>query len=222
MKHLIKWTALAVALMFCGATQSAETPSSITLEHAWRAVLENDDLLAASRSAKARAESLASTANNLYLPQVDLVGSYTRIDSSIELDALALNPLNSAADTVPGQLLVDLVGGPGAFSTPVTSRNITRSSINTVWPIYTGGKITAKQNLLELEQTEASFLMERGQTAAVCRAGRYLFRVGDVRAGTDHPAASPERPCKTPAGCQGVGGTGSDIRCGTARRRGRL
>nr|WP_297401507.1 TolC family protein [uncultured Marinobacter sp.] len=160
MKHLIKWTALAVALIFCGATQSAETPSSITLEHAWRAVLENDDLLAASRSAKARAESLASTANNLYLPQVDLVGSYTRIDSSIELDALALNPLNSAADTVPGQLLVDLVGGPGAFSTPVTSRNITRSSINTVWPIYTGGKITAKQNLLELEQTEASFLME--------------------------------------------------------------
>ncbi|QFS86243.1 MULTISPECIES: TolC family protein [Marinobacter] len=165
MHGITKLLSLTLAIVCSATAQGIEKPSSLTLLESWQALIDNDDLLAANQSASLRAEALASTANSLYLPQVDLVGSYTRLDSEIELDALALNPLSGAAETIPGQLLIDLIGGPDAFRTPVTSRNITRSSVNTIWPIYTGGKITAKRNLLQLEKSEASFVVKEVKQA---------------------------------------------------------
>jgi outer membrane protein TolC len=164
-REKVKCLPFILAVCLSVSAYGENRPSSLNLSESWQALLQNDDLLSANQSASLRAEALASTANSLYLPQVDLVGSYTRLDSQIELDALSLNPLNSASETIPGQLLIDLIGGPGAFQTPVTSRNITRSSINTLWPIYTGGKITAKKNLLQLEQTEASHVLEEVRRA---------------------------------------------------------
>ena len=165
MREKTKCFSIILAVCFSLSANGSDSSSHPTLSDAWQVLLENDDLLSANQSASLRADALASTANSLYLPQVDLVGSYTRLDSRIELDALALNPLNSASETIPGQLLIDLIGGPGAFQTPVTSRNITRSSINTLWPIYTGGKITAKKNLLQLGQAEASHVLEEVRRA---------------------------------------------------------
>lgn len=149
-----------LAIGFCSAVQSAEELTPISLFESWQQLLEQDDLLAANRSARERAEALASTADNLLLPQVDLVGSYTRLDSNIELDALALTPLSEVAETGPGQSLINLIGGPDEFRTTVNSRNVSKSSIKAVWPIYTGGKITAARSLLQLEKSEASFLLE--------------------------------------------------------------
>ncbi|RUR34035.1 TolC family protein [Vreelandella andesensis] len=152
------WASLLV-IITTSPSQSAQA-QPLTLKDAWEQLRSQDDDVAAGQAAQQRAAALLSTRHHLLLPQIDLLGSYTHLDNPIEVDALALNPLSSAADTVPGQLLVDLIGGPNAFRTPVTSRNIARSSLAMFWPIYTGGKITSARELLTLEEREASLLLE--------------------------------------------------------------
>ncbi|UYO74998.1 TolC family protein [Halomonas qinghailakensis] len=132
----------------------------LALEDAWQQLRSQDDDVAAGQAAQQRAVALLSTRNNLLLPQIDLIGSYTHLDNPIEVDALALNPLSSVADSLPGQRLVDLIGGPNAFRTPVTNRNVARSSLAMFWPLYTGGKISSARELLTLEERAASLLLE--------------------------------------------------------------
>lgn len=151
---------MALSAATLGSTTSYADSPQLTLPEAWQRVLQLDDNLAAGQAAQARAAALLTDSNSLLLPQIDLLGSYTRLDSPIELDALALNPLNSAAESIPGQLLVDLLGGPDVFRTPVTSRNVSRSSLALFWPLYTGGKITTARELLQLGDREAELLLE--------------------------------------------------------------
>jgi len=132
----------------------------VLLPDAWQRVLTLDQNLAAGKAAQERAAALLSNSTSLLLPQIDLLASYTRLEQPIELDALALNPLNSAAESVPGQILIDALGGPDAFRTPVTGRDISRSSLAMFWPLYTGGKITAARELLQLGDREAELLVE--------------------------------------------------------------
>lgn len=134
--------------------------NSLSIEHAWYQLKTQDDDVAAGQAAQQRAAALLSSSNSLLLPQIDLVGSYTRLDSPVELDALALNPLNSIADSRVGSQLINLAGGPDIFRTPATSRNVTRSSLVMFWPLYTGGKITTARELLGLSENEAGLLLE--------------------------------------------------------------
>lgn len=157
MKYTV--SVLGISLLFAFSTSPLHA-APLTLEQAWQQVRSLNDDVAAGQAAQERAAALMSTRDNLLIPQVELIGSYTHLDSSIELDALALNPLGSVAGTLPGQALVGLAGGPDAFITPVTQRNIARSSLAMFWPVYTGGKITAARDLLMLEEKQADLLLE--------------------------------------------------------------
>lgn len=152
------WASLLV-IATASPSQFAQA-QPLALEDAWQQLRSQDDDVAAGQAAQQRAAALLSTRDNLLLPQIDLLGSYTHLDNPIEVDALALNPLSSVADSLPGQLLVDLIGGPNAFRTPVTNRNVARSSLAMFWPLYTGGKISSARELLTLEEREASLLLE--------------------------------------------------------------
>lgn len=132
----------------------------LLLADAWQRVLTLDDNLAAGEAAQERAAALLSNSTSLLLPQIDLLGSYTRLEQPIELDALALNPLSSAAESIPGQILIDALGGSDAFRTPVTNRDVSRSSLAMFWPLYTGGKITTARELLQLGDREAELLLK--------------------------------------------------------------
>ncbi len=151
---------LGLSIASLGQASSQAASPQLTLPEAWQRVVQLDDNLAAGQAAQARAAALLTDSNSLLLPQIDLLGSYTRLDSPIEVDALALNPLSGAADSIPGQLLVNLLGGPDAFRTPVTSRNVSRSSLALFWPLYTGGKISSTRELLQLGDREAELLLE--------------------------------------------------------------
>lgn len=146
------------ALVLCWACSAQAV--SMDFDHAWNTLQRSDDKLAAGAAAQQRAAELLRASRSLLLPQLDLIGSYTRLDEPIELNALGLNPLNEAAATIPGQTLIGLLGGPDAFITPVTGRELTRSSLVAFWPLYTGGKISAARELASLGQQEAEALLE--------------------------------------------------------------
>ncbi|WP_423187216.1 TolC family protein [Alishewanella sp. d11] len=153
---------LIFSISFAAYTVEAEPfPSdSISLAQSWQLLLQHDELLTANKFASQRSQALAETASSLSLPQIDFIGSYTHLDSNVVLDTLALNPLQDAAQTLPGQLLIDLIGGPDAFKTPITSQNIASTSLNMLWPVYSGGKIQARKQLLALNAQSSTFVTE--------------------------------------------------------------
>ncbi|MBL7249399.1 TolC family protein [Alloalcanivorax marinus] len=165
------WRLLAVLLM--GAATMGAGAAPLTFEQAWGRLLAEDDNLAAGAAAEDSARALADSARALLLPQVELLGTYTRLDRRPELNVLDLEPLDSLAGTSAGQLLVQLLGGPDVFSTPLTDdRDIARSSLLAFWPLYTGGRVHGQRRLLELGRDEAGALREE------LRRARFLELVG--------------------------------------------
>lgn len=155
-----RWLSTLLLLFLCPAGGAA----SLTFQAAWEVLQQEDDRLAAGRAASERASELAGSSVSRLLPQVDLVGSYTHLDRPVELDALALRPLSDVAGTLPGQLLIDLIGEE-RFITPVTQRDVVRSSLMAFWPLYTGGRVDASRDLLVLEEEQSRALLEEVRRA---------------------------------------------------------
>lgn len=121
-------------------------PSSFT--EAWQQVLKVSDKLQAQSQEVNRAKGEQEAGESLNLPSLSLNGSYTHLEKPIELDLRDLNPLASGSLLLPPELGGILASIPGSlFVTPFTEQDIFRASLQAMWPIYTGGQITAAQGI---------------------------------------------------------------------------
>lgn len=121
-------------------------PSSFT--EAWQQVLKVSDKLQAQSQEVNRAKGEQEAGESLNLPSLSLNGSYTHLEKPIELDLRDLNPLASGSLPLPPELGGILASIPGSlFVTPFTEQDIFRASLQAMWPIYTGGQITAAQGI---------------------------------------------------------------------------
>ncbi|WP_394203776.1 TolC family protein [Shewanella waksmanii] len=141
----IKWLTLPLLLMSVTTVQAKDYPFA----EAWKQLLQVSDKLQASVQEVHRAEAEKSATDDLNMPSLSLSGSYTRLEKPLELDLRDLNPI-AALD--PGALPPAIAGAIGAipgslFITPFTEQDVFRSSLQAMWPIYTGGKITAAQGI---------------------------------------------------------------------------
>ncbi|MFT5788676.1 MAG: outer membrane protein TolC [Shewanella sp.] len=128
----------------------------IAFNQAWDQLLKVSDKLQAGTQEVNRAEAERVAGEDMNLPSINLTGSYTRLEKPIELDLRDLNPLASMDPaTLPPAIGGALAGIPGSlFVTPFTEQDIFRSSLQAMWPIYTGGKITAAQGIHEAHVAE--------------------------------------------------------------------
>ncbi|WP_237162546.1 TolC family protein [Shewanella halifaxensis] len=128
----------------------------MTFDQAWQQLTKVSDKLQAGAQEVNRAEAEREAGEDMNLPSINLTGSYTRLEKPIELDLRDLNPLASLDPaTLPPALGGALAGIPGSlFVTPFTEQDIFRSSLQAMWPIYTGGKITAAQGIHEAHVAE--------------------------------------------------------------------
>nr|WP_084632608.1 TolC family protein [Shewanella waksmanii] len=116
---------------------------------AWQQLLQVSDKLQASVQEVHRAEAEKRAADDLNMPSLSLNGSYTRLEKPLELDLRDLNPIASLDPSALPSALGGAIGAiPGSlFITPFTEQDVFRSSLQAMWPIYTGGKITAAQGI---------------------------------------------------------------------------
>ncbi|MEZ9819371.1 TolC family protein [Shewanella sp. 10N.286.45.A1] len=148
----MKRSLCAILLVFPLAIQA----KPIAFDQAWQQLLQVSDKLQAGTQEVNRAEAERVAGEDMNLPSVSIKGSYTRLEKPIELDLRDLNPLASLDPaTLPPALGGALAGIPGSlFITPFTEQDIFRSSLQAMWPIYTGGKITAAQAIHEAHVAE--------------------------------------------------------------------
>lgn len=142
----VAWLCLLPLTLLLPLATSAQ-PMSFT--DAWQQVLKVSNKLQAQSQEVHRAKGEEEAGESLDLPSLSLNGSYTHLDKPIELDLRDLNPLASLdPGTLPPALGGALAGIPSSmFVTPFTEQDIFRASLQAMWPIYTGGQITAAQGI---------------------------------------------------------------------------
>jgi outer membrane protein TolC len=120
---------------------------SISFENAWRQVQQINDGLAAGRANLERSELVQEATKGLFYPRIDIKGSYTRLDEALKVNALDFNPLAAVEPGSIGAGIIDGLGGEGAFTTSVTEQSFGLAALTALWPVYTGGRVTAAQDI---------------------------------------------------------------------------
>jgi outer membrane protein TolC len=127
------------------SAKSAQTQASrLSFSDAWMLLQKNNNSLAAQHANVKRYKHLQEGKNDLNLPLVSLGANYTRLNDDITL--------------LGSQISESLAGLTSTFE----NKDVYSSSVRVVWPIYTGGKISAAQNAAkgQLDEAQGQLAME--------------------------------------------------------------
>ncbi len=145
----------------------------ITFQQAWEILQQNNNSLAAERSNVERYEHLTDSKSNLNLPSISLGANFTRLDNDVTLSGEQI--MHSTGQTLP--LPAALLSSIGSVTSTVSERDIFSSSIRAVWPIFTGGRISAAQNAAEGKKEEAQSQLAMEVQARYEDLAKYYFSV---------------------------------------------
>ncbi|MCE7578411.1 TolC family protein [Aliivibrio fischeri] len=137
----------------------------VDFDSAWKNVLNNHNGIAAERMNVQRQESLASGTSDLNLPSITLSANYTYLDDDVTVSAEQV--WNSTNASIPFLL-------PNLTST-LSERDIFTSSIRAIWPIFTGGRISAAESAAEGKTAEARSQLLMKQQASYEDLAKYYF-----------------------------------------------
>ncbi|OCH14791.1 hypothetical protein A6E05_03650 [Aliivibrio sp. 1S165] len=143
---------------------------SVDFDSAWQNVLKNHNGIAAERANVERQEALASGTSDLNLPSITLSANYTYLDDDVTVSGQQL--IDSTGTSSP--LLSQLVG---PVTSTLTERDIFTSSIRAIWPIFTGGRISAAESAAEGKTEEARNQLLMKQQASYEDLAKYYFSV---------------------------------------------
>lgn len=131
-------------------------PSSLQAEpvsfsQAWQEVLRVSDSLQAETQKVNRALAEQEAGESLNLPSLDISGTYTHLQKPLEIHTQGLvDP-----STLSPQLLATLAPVLQSIGTiGLTEQDVFRASLKALWPVYTGGRITAAQAIHEAQVAE--------------------------------------------------------------------
>ncbi len=145
----------------------------ITFQQAWEILQENNNSLAAERANVERYEHLTNSKSSLNLPSISLGANFTRLDRDVTLSGEQI--MQSTGQTLP--LPAALLSSIGSVTSTVSERDIFSSSIRAVWPIFTGGRISAAQDAAEGKKEEAQSHLEMETQARYEDLAKYYFSV---------------------------------------------
>lgn len=149
---------LAALLISCVSSASFAAP--LSFPDAWDLLQQNNNSLAAQQANVERYQHLQNATGSLNLPSVTLGANYTHLDSDVTINGEQFaDSLSGLTIPIP-PVFANILGG---VTSTITEKDIFSSSIRAVWPIFTGGRITAAQTAAEgqSEEAQSQFLMEK-------------------------------------------------------------
>ena len=149
---------LVALLISCASSASFAAP--LSFPDAWDLLQQNNNSLAAQQANVERYQHLQNATSSLNLPSVTLGANYTHLDSDVTINGEQFADSLSGVNPTVSAILRPLIGG---VTSTITEQDIFSSSIRAVWPIFTGGRITAAQTAAEgqSEEAQSQFLMEK-------------------------------------------------------------
>ncbi|MGC9460865.1 TolC family protein [Vibrio genomosp. F10] len=169
----------SIIVLSAGVFSVTANSAAITFDQAWQLLQDNNHSLAAQRSNVESHQHLQDAKGNLNLPSVTLGANYTRLDNDVTVTGSQL----AEATTFPsiggssGAMLSSLLPILGGVETTVTEQDIFTSSIRAVWPVFTGGRITAAQQAARGQTEEAKSQYKMETQARYEDLSKYYFSV---------------------------------------------
>lgn len=153
----------SVAFLCCISPLSHAIESNpavpVSFSNAWQFVSEHSNALKAQQANVESTRAKQEAAKDLYLPNISLDGTYTHLDKEVELDTNI--DISGLADAVSVYGLTLPTSLP--IQQELTEQDIFTSSITTVWPLFTGGRIDAAQIVAQGATDEAKALLKMKQ-----------------------------------------------------------
>ena len=154
-----KLRCLAIASILIGTIGATSYAAPLSFPEAWQILQENNNSLAAQQANVERYQHLQNSTSSLNLPSITLGANYTHLDSDVTINGEQFGDSLSGVNPAFAPLLAQL----GGITSTITEQDIFSSSIRAIWPIFTGGRITAAQTAAEgkSEEAQSQLLMER-------------------------------------------------------------
>ncbi|SJL83024.1 TolC family protein [Vibrio palustris] len=159
----------------------------ISFMQAWEVLQKDNNSLAAERENVSRYRYLKDATDNLSLPRVSIGANYTRLDDNVTLSGKKIldntkleapagtaATLSSLISSINQELAA--LGGVGTTTT-ISKQDVVHSSIRAMWPIFTGGRISAAQSAAEGKQDEAASQLQMETLARYEDLAKYYFSV---------------------------------------------
>ncbi|EGR2122873.1 TolC family protein [Vibrio cholerae] len=153
----------------------------LSFQEAWDLLQQQNNSLAAQRANVERYTHLKDATQNLNLPSVSVGANFTRLDQDVTLSGKQI--VDSAGGIDPNLIaslspsLLPLVTHLGAAKSTITEHDIFTSSIRAIWPIFTGGRITAAQDAAAGKEEEAQSQLAMEIQARYEDLAKYYFSV---------------------------------------------
>ncbi|EMK6832453.1 TolC family protein [Vibrio cholerae] len=149
----------------------------LSFQEAWDLLQQQNNSLAAQRANVERYAHLKDATQNLNLPSVSVGANFTRLDLDVTLSGKQI--FDSTGQALPAlpPTLAQLVAGIGSIQSTITERDIFTSSIRAIWPIFTGGRITAAQDAAAGKEEEAQSQLAMEIQARYEDLAKYYFSV---------------------------------------------
>lgn len=171
------------------AAPAAAQTTRLTLAEAIRLATDQGEALEIARAGESRADAEVTRARSLWLPQISLLGGYTRTLASefnIALDdlgtpcpPLSINPAAPITDRVGELERAANCGaiGPGFNfgDLPFGQRNAYQMTLSFSQAVYNGGRISAQQRQAELSQRLAALGMTSTEAALTLDVTRAFY-----------------------------------------------
>lgn len=145
----------------------------LSFQEAWDLLQQQNNSLAAQRANVERYAHLKDATQNLNLPSVSVGANFTRLDQDVTLSGKQI--FDNTGQALPA--LAQLVAGIGSIQSTITERDIFTSSIRAIWPIFTGGRITAAQDAAAGKEEEAQSQLAMEIQARYEDLAKYYFSV---------------------------------------------
>ncbi|HGF7151059.1 TPA: TolC family protein [Vibrio cholerae] len=153
----------------------------LSFQEAWDLLQQQNNSLAAQRANVERYAHLKDATQNLNLPSVSVGANFIRLDRDVTLSGKQILDSSGGIDPslmahLPADIL-PLVTHLGAAKSTITERDIFTSSIRAIWPIFTGGRITAAQDAAAGKEEEAQSQLAMEIQARYEDLAKYYFSV---------------------------------------------
>lgn len=174
----VKFLSLVVCSLLSMPTAHA---APISFQDAWELLQQQNNSLAAQRANVERYSHLKDATQNLNLPSVSVGANFTRLDQDVTLSGKQIVDSTGGIDpnliaSLPSNIL-PVVAKLASTKSTITERDIFTSSIRAIWPIFTGGRITAAQDAATGKQDEAKSQLAMEVQARYEDLAKYYFSV---------------------------------------------
>lgn len=170
-------TSIAFILFSIIAFSLPSHAQEMSFSQAWRLLQDKNNSLAAQRANVQRYQQLQEADKSLNFPSITLGANYTRLDNDVTLSGeQIIDSLDKSSAAGLSAIGIDL-SGLGSVTSTITEKDIFSSSIRALWPIYTGGKITAAHDYAEGKSNEATAQLKMETQAKFDDLSKYYYRV---------------------------------------------